>query len=127
VRISLEVGYQALFSAGYQKSHLHAKSTGVFLGAGVADLPPSLHGRVLDLPSSGPNRVSYVLGLKGASVYVDTACSASLVAMHLACEHIRTKGCDLALQAGSNSMFYLHFLDRLRSSYVVIDKLILHF
>ena len=36
------------------------------------------------------NRLSYMLDLRGPSVSIDTACSASLVAVHLACESLRS-------------------------------------
>src|ERR1017187_4032422 len=42
-------------------------------------------------------RVSYVLGLEGPAVTVDTGCSSSLVTLHLACQALRAGECDLAL------------------------------
>jgi len=45
-------------------------------------------------------RVSYKLGLTGPSVGVQTTCSSSLVAVHLACESLRRGECDLALAGG---------------------------
>jgi len=42
-------------------------------------------------------RVSYRLNLKGPSVYVQTACSTSLVAVHLASRALLTGECDIAL------------------------------
>jgi len=36
------------------------------------------------------NRISHVLDLHGPSLAVDTACSASLVALHLACQSLRS-------------------------------------
>ncbi|MFG3024944.1 SDR family NAD(P)-dependent oxidoreductase [Streptomyces sp. NPDC048254] len=44
--------------------------------------------------------VSYKLGLRGPSVAVRTACSTSLVAVHLACQALRAGDCDLALAGG---------------------------
>lgn len=44
--------------------------------------------------------VSYKLGLRGPSVTVQTACSTSLVAVHLACQDLLSYRCDLALAGG---------------------------
>ena len=52
------------------------------------------------------NRVSYVLNLRGPSMPIDTMCSASLTAIHEACEHLYRDECELALAGGVN--LYLH-------------------
>ncbi|HET7229719.1 MAG TPA: type I polyketide synthase [Longimicrobium sp.] len=46
-------------------------------------------------------RVSYKLGLRGPSVSVQTACSTSLVAIHMACQSLLSRECDLALAGGA--------------------------
>ncbi|WP_098748977.1 type I polyketide synthase [Paenibacillus sp. EZ-K15] len=45
-------------------------------------------------------RISYKLNLKGPSVSVQTACSTSLVSIHLACQGLLAGECDLALAGG---------------------------
>jgi acyl transferase domain-containing protein/thioesterase domain-containing protein/acyl carrier protein len=45
-------------------------------------------------------RASYLLDLRGPSVNVQTACSTSLVATHLACQHLLSGECDMALAGG---------------------------
>ncbi|HYC30120.1 MAG TPA: polyketide synthase, partial [Chitinophagaceae bacterium] len=47
-----------------------------------------------------PTLVSYNLNLKGPSYNVQTACSTSLVAVHLACQAILNGECDIALAGG---------------------------
>src|SRR5262249_31894581 len=45
-------------------------------------------------------RVSYELNLKGPSIDIQTACSTSLVAVHLACQSLLSYQCDMALAGG---------------------------
>jgi len=52
--------------------------------------------------NSVAGRLSYVLGLQGPSMAIDTACSASLVSLHLACQSLRTGESYLTLAGGVN-------------------------
>src|SRR5262249_31803985 len=47
-----------------------------------------------------PTRVSYKLDLRGPSYAVHTACSTSLVAVHLACQSLLLGECHMALAGG---------------------------
>jgi len=111
-RLLLEVCWEALERAGIDPVTLRGTPAGVFAGASSsgygADLmaDPGAEGFVLtgtaDSVLSG--RVSYSLGLEGPAVTVDTACSASLVALHLACQALRSGECSLALAGGVTVM-----------------------
>ncbi|MFD2768440.1 type I polyketide synthase [Micromonospora eburnea] len=110
-RLLLEVAWEALEHAGIPPQSLAASDTGVFVGVGSDD-----YGRRLleHLPSieawtgigsamcGVANRISYALDLRGPSLAVDTACSASMVALHLACQSVRTGESPVALAAGVN-------------------------
>ena len=45
-------------------------------------------------------RIAYLLGLRGPAMAVDSACSSSLVTVHLACQSLRLRESDLALAGG---------------------------
>ncbi|AJY40187.1 hybrid non-ribosomal peptide synthetase/type I polyketide synthase [Burkholderia humptydooensis] len=62
------------------------------------------------------SRVAYKLDLDGPAVTVQSACSTSLVAVHLACQSILDGDCDVALAGGASVHFplqqgYRHFAD----------------
>jgi acyl transferase domain-containing protein len=46
------------------------------------------------------NRAAFVLDLTGPSLYIDTACSSTLTAMHLAIRSIQSGDCDAAIVGG---------------------------
>ncbi len=112
-RLLLECGWQALEHAGYDPRR-HAGPIGVYAGAGTHTylLFNLMSNRQL-LGSVGhyqtmlgsdsdflATRLSYKLDLKGPSLTVQTACSTSLVAVHLAVQALLNGECDLALAGG---------------------------
>ncbi|MBX9645644.1 MAG: acyltransferase domain-containing protein [Xanthobacteraceae bacterium] len=110
-RLMLEVNWLALENAGIAPDSLAGSPTGVFVGVGNSDYSRLLfreRDQIDAYAGSGssasmiPGRLSYHFGLRGPSIAVDTACSASLVAAHLACQSLRRGECDLALAGGVN-------------------------
>ncbi len=111
-RLVLEVSWEALEDAGLLPKQLFGSRTGVFMGALNLDYrdwvmsgyPKSLdvYGATGCSLSAIAGRISYVLGLQGPCAAIDTACSASLVAVHQACRSLRNKECSLALAGGVN-------------------------
>ncbi len=109
----LEVSWEALERAGHDPARFPGL-IGVFAGCGRnAYLFNNLWGRPNLLLESGiaqtmigndkdflPTRVSYKLGLRGPSFAVQSACSTSLVAAHVACRALLDGECDLALVGG---------------------------
>ncbi|MFC8042058.1 type I polyketide synthase [Nocardia sp. NPDC057353] len=112
-RLMLEVGWEALESAGIDPKSLRDSDTGVFAGvtyhdhaARLRSVPDGLEG-LLGIGSSASvvsGRLAYVLGLQGPAMTVDTACSSSLVAIHLAAQAIRSGESALALAGGVTVM-----------------------
>ncbi len=111
-RLVLEVVWESLEHAGINPLSLHETATGVFMGACNSDYYQTLlqaGNQNSDLylatgcaDSVISGRVSYILGLQGPSVSIDTACSSSMTAIHLACQSLRTGECRLALAGGVN-------------------------
>ncbi|WP_344866771.1 SDR family NAD(P)-dependent oxidoreductase, partial [Planomonospora alba] len=108
-RLVLETCWEALERAGIDPAALRGSRSAVFIGAepqeyGVRlhEAPDGLDGYMLTgtAPSVVSGRVSYTLGLEGPTLTVDTACSGSLVALHLAAQALRRGDCTLALAGG---------------------------
>ncbi|MEV3875250.1 type I polyketide synthase, partial [Streptomyces sp. NPDC049906] len=112
-RLLLTAAWEAVEQAGIDPLTLRGSRTGVFAAAidqGYATLGPTAPEAVQGFLMTGNSmsvmsgRVSYALGLEGPAVTVDTACSASLVALHLAVRALRAGDCSLALAGGVTVM-----------------------
>jgi rifamycin polyketide synthase modules 1, 2 and 3 len=112
-RLLLETAWETLERARVDLQRLRASRTGVFVGVensfyypGMDRTPTELAGYATfgNLVSVASGRVSYVLGLRGPSITLETACSSSLTAIHLARRALRAGECDLALAGGGAVM-----------------------
>ncbi|MFC7310836.1 beta-ketoacyl synthase N-terminal-like domain-containing protein, partial [Streptomyces monticola] len=111
-RLVLELAWEALEDAGIVPSALRDSRGSVFVGTIRSDYeslvgqygPAAITQHTMTGVSRGiiANRVSYHLGLRGPSLTVDTAQSSSLVAVHLACESLRSGESSVAVAAGVN-------------------------
>jgi acyl transferase domain-containing protein/SAM-dependent methyltransferase len=110
-RLLLETTWEALENAAICPARLAGSQTAVFVGYSNSDywrLVYSEEDRIDAYSALGnafsvaAGRLSYFLGVHGPSMAVDTACSASLVALHLACQSLRSGECPVALAAGVN-------------------------
>ena len=114
-RLLLEICWEALERAGQTQEMLARSATGVYIGIGMNDHAQfqlrSGEASRIDLYTATGNflcfaagRISYLLGLQGPCLVLDTACSASLVALHLACQSLRAGECRMALAGGAQLM-----------------------
>ena len=112
-RIFLECAHQALENSGYSPDTFEGR-IGVYAGQSISSyLLINLCSNRALIEAVGPYQVmlgsdkdflttlvSYKLNLKGPSMSVQTACSTSLVAVHLACQSLLNGECDMALAGG---------------------------
>src|SRR5205823_1836855 len=112
-RLFLQTAWETLEDAGYTRERLERQfrqQVGVFAGitrTGFDLFGPALWRQGSTLYphtsfSSVANRISYFLNARGPSVPVDTMCSSSLTAIHLACQSLRSGECRLAIAGGVN-------------------------
>ncbi|HSU14834.1 MAG TPA: amino acid adenylation domain-containing protein [Longimicrobium sp.] len=112
-RLFLECAWSALEHAGYDPGRVE-RPVGVFAGSGLNaylervagrdDLVRAVGGMRIVLANDKDHLASgaaYRLNLRGPAVAVQTACSTSLVAVHVACQSLINGECDLALAGGS--------------------------
>ncbi|MFB6894235.1 type I polyketide synthase, partial [Kitasatospora sp. NPDC056327] len=111
-RLMLELAWECVEDAGVAPTALRGTRTGVFVGAIAADYatllsqrgPEAITPHTVTGLNRGliANRVSYSLGLHGPSLTVDAAQSSALVAVHMACESLRSGDSELAIVGGVN-------------------------
>ncbi|WDZ54630.1 non-ribosomal peptide synthetase/type I polyketide synthase [Paenibacillus polymyxa] len=110
-RLMLETSWEAMEDGGLDPAKLAGTNTGVFVAGFTLDYQAiqfknesvesldthSATGMMMTMLS---NRISYIYDFRGPSLSVDTACSGSLVATHLACGSLLNNECNLAIAGG---------------------------
>ncbi len=112
LRFFLEHSWKALENAGYS-SQIYKKPIGVYAGTSFGSYLLNIYSNYELIASVGDKQiekatspdyvttlVSYKLNLQGPSYAVQTTCSSSLVAVHLACQSLLSGECDIALAGG---------------------------
>lgn len=114
-RLLLEVAWEALEDSGQVPEELAGSDVGVFIGISAHDyydiqLSRGERNSIDAYTNLGgymaitANRISYTFDFHGPSMSIDTGCSASLVALHQACNSLRNKECTMALVGGVNAI-----------------------
>ncbi|WP_452599152.1 SDR family NAD(P)-dependent oxidoreductase, partial [Pontimicrobium sp. MEBiC01747] len=126
-RIFLEESWKTIEDAGYNPAKLSELfKVGVFAGVFWTDYQLFRLDKSESSPSSFvstvANMTSFYLGLRGPSIGLDTQCSSSLTALHLACESIRRSECDVALAGGVNLSVHASKYNWLSNARFLSDK-----
>ncbi|KAF2098083.1 polyketide syntase 2 [Rhizodiscina lignyota] len=112
-RITTEITWEALEDAGIPPQSLAGSNTAVYMGVNSDDYSKLL---LEDLPGveawmgigtaycGVPNRISYLLDLRGPSTAVDAACASSLVAVHHGRQSLLARETDIAIVGGVNAI-----------------------
>ncbi|WP_298734503.1 type I polyketide synthase [uncultured Chitinophaga sp.] len=125
IRLLLQTSWHAIEDAGYDVSRLDV-AVGNFCGMSTnhyllnvlnsnsptAHVDPLLY-RILNEKDFLATWISYKLNLTGPAMSVQTACSTSLLAIHLACQSLLNRECEMALAGGvsystDNKIGYIH-------------------
>ncbi|MBD2411750.1 hypothetical protein FACHB389_32915 [Nostoc calcicola FACHB-389] len=110
-RLLLEVAWETLENAGLNPQQVSGSQTGVYIGIGSNDYANVCFEDLTQLNAyfvtgnalcTTVNRLSYFFGWQGPSLALDTGCSSSLVAIHLACQSLQTGEIDQALVGAVN-------------------------
>lgn len=112
-RLLLETAWEAVEHAGLDPASIAGSLTGVFVGLTHGDYQlVAADARSLEGPygftgtnfSLASGRIAYALGVHGPALTVDSACSSSLLAIHMACRSLHEGESDLALAGGASIM-----------------------
>lgn len=121
-RMLLKMSYEALESAGLTLEMCAGSNMGVYTASFTADFERNLYRDPVSLPMyylTGverailSNRISHALDLHGPSMTIDTACSGGLVAVHQACQSLRSGESDSAIVGSANLTMYAESIYKL--------------
>jgi amino acid adenylation domain-containing protein len=106
----LQCAWETIEDAGHTRASLGGQDVGVFVGVMYEEYQlygaeKSQAGQPMALGGSAAtiaNRVSYFCDFHGPSLALDSMCSSSLTAIHLAIDSLRGGGCSVALAGGVN-------------------------
>ena len=132
IRLLLQTSWHALEDAGYANNNLDV-SVGNFCGMSTntylmkmmstnainESFDPLLY-RILNEKDFLATWISYKLNLTGPAMTIQTACSTSLLATHLACQSLLNHECSMALAGGvsynsDHSIGYMHMPESIYS------------
>ena len=110
-RLLLEVSWEALEHAGLGAAQVDGSRTGIYVGSFWDDYSAErfylqslrkmdAFTTISGVRSMAAGRIAHFLNINGPAMQLDTACSASLLAVHLACQALRQSECDMALAGG---------------------------
>ncbi|RAH81722.1 ketoacyl-synt-domain-containing protein [Aspergillus japonicus CBS 114.51] len=118
-RLLLETSYRALENAGVTISRCAGSKTSVYTATFTDDYKSVL----MDAPDNIPkyaatglsgsmlaNRISWFYDFRGPSMNLDSACSSSLSALHIACQDLHIGTSTMALVGGCNLVFHPDFM-----------------
>lgn len=123
-RIAMEVTYEAFENAGMSLQRISGSQTACYIGSGPSDYRSAverdfLHNPKYHLLGTGDemisNRISHFLNIHGPSATVQTACSSSLMATHLACQSLRSGESEMAITGGVSLMLTPDFTTHLNN------------
>ncbi|KAI1160776.1 hypothetical protein F5B18DRAFT_631325 [Nemania serpens] len=110
-RHMMQIAYQALEQSGYFSNVPTDKKIGCYIGVCSADYEnnaachqPNAFTAIGNLKSFIAGKISHYFGWLGPSMCIDSACSSSLVSVHMACRAILSGECSAALAGGANIM-----------------------
>ncbi len=132
MRLLLLAVWECLDDAGHTPASLvRAGRVGVFLGAmwqdyqhvGADRARAGEPAAISATASVSANRLSHFLGFEGPSLAVDTSCSSSLTAFHLAVESLRRGECESAVVAAANLFTHPYHVRLLADLGLLADRL----